>query len=97
MSIPPDLDPSRPAAKRSVYRPELDVLRFIAFFGVFLFHTDYYPATDLSGLRRASSQPGLIALEVATLRFAWTRSSCSEGSHKLAHSRSIHRSRITKE
>src|SRR5579863_4281789 len=32
-----------PAPRRSNYRPELDVLRFIAFFGVFLFHTAGYP------------------------------------------------------
>jgi len=43
MSTPPTSNPPRSASKRSVYRPELDVLRFIAFFGVFLFHTAYYP------------------------------------------------------
>jgi peptidoglycan/LPS O-acetylase OafA/YrhL len=43
MSTPPKHNPSKPAVKRSVYRPELDALRFIAFFGVFLFHTAYYP------------------------------------------------------
>jgi peptidoglycan/LPS O-acetylase OafA/YrhL len=39
ISIPNQSDP---ATKQSVYRPELDLLRFIAFFGVFLFHTCYY-------------------------------------------------------
>src|ERR1700738_2210586 len=34
---------SASTVKRSLYRPELDVLRFIAFFGVFLFHTANYP------------------------------------------------------
>ena len=33
---------SESVAKRSVYRPELDILRFIAFFGVFLFHSAGY-------------------------------------------------------
>src|SRR3984893_16892184 len=43
MSTPLILNQSRPAPRRSTYRPELDVLRFIAFFGVFLFHTAGYP------------------------------------------------------
>ena len=34
---------SAATVNRSLYRPELDVLRFIAFFGVFLFHTAVYP------------------------------------------------------
>jgi peptidoglycan/LPS O-acetylase OafA/YrhL len=33
--------------KQSLYRPELDVLRFLAFFGVFLFHTIDYSTHDL--------------------------------------------------
>jgi peptidoglycan/LPS O-acetylase OafA/YrhL len=43
MSTQSILNQSRPATRRSNYRPELDVLRFIAFFGVFLFHTAAYP------------------------------------------------------
>ncbi len=34
-------NPETTAAKRSFYRPELDVLRFFAFFGVFLFHFNH--------------------------------------------------------
>jgi peptidoglycan/LPS O-acetylase OafA/YrhL len=37
------LKESGTASKRYVYRPELDVLRFVAFSGVFLFHTVDYP------------------------------------------------------
>jgi peptidoglycan/LPS O-acetylase OafA/YrhL len=43
MPTVPNSNAAVPHSKRSVYRPELDVLRFIAFFGVFLFHTASYP------------------------------------------------------
>jgi peptidoglycan/LPS O-acetylase OafA/YrhL len=32
------------AKKTAFYRPELDVVRFFAFFAVFIYHTAYYPA-----------------------------------------------------
>jgi peptidoglycan/LPS O-acetylase OafA/YrhL len=47
MTYAPVLAPgaSERATQGSVYRPELDLLRFLAFFGVFLFHTIDYPIT----------------------------------------------------
>src|ERR1700731_1465181 len=39
----PTLSPAGVPSKQTVYRPELDLLRFLAFFGVFLFHTAGYP------------------------------------------------------
>jgi len=48
----PEASPSgaanrRPTAKPDFYRPELDVLRFIAFLGVFAVHTADYPTSHL--------------------------------------------------
>ena len=44
----------RPAAQPHFYRPELDVLRFIAFFSVFIAHLENAPvATDASPLKAA--------------------------------------------
>ena len=43
MSTPPRSGASGPATKQSLYRPELDVLRFLAFIAVFIFQIITYP------------------------------------------------------